>query len=114
MSIFHKLFGDSSKIPPASKSGQWDAMLAKCDLLMARDEIMDWHKMMNEQAEKKGETCYFKNEYVAAWEPFRNRPTIDTARMLLNVAPWLLQYFEICSPDSSVYSTKRWLKERGL
>lgn len=114
MSIFQKLFGDSSKKTHGTKAGQWDAVLDKCDLLMARDEIADWHKMLNSQAEKKGEACYFKKEYAAAWASFRDRPTIDTARMLLDVAPPLLKYFEMCSPGSSFYSTNHFLKERGL
>jgi len=72
------------------------------------------HRMLNAQGEKEGGAYCFKNEYVAAWEAFRDRPTIDAARMLLDVAPQLLQYFEMCSPGSSFYSTSRLLKERGL
>ena len=112
MSIFQKLFGGSSK--KSSGSSQWHSVLAKADLALARDEIASMHSMVNAQAEKEGGAYYFKNEYVAAWEAFRDSPTIDTARVLLNVAPSLSQYFEMCSRGSSFYSTSRLLKERGL
>jgi len=99
---------------PRAKAGQWDALLSKCDLLMARDEIADMHRKLNAQAEREGGEYIFKNDYVAAWEAFRDNPNIGTARELLDVAPLLLQYFEMCSPGSSFYSTSRYLKERGL
>ena len=111
MSIFQKLFRGPSKKP--SGSGRWDSLLARADLLMARDEIASMHRMLNAQAEKEDGAYYFKNEYVAAWETFRDRLTINTARVLLDVAPQLSQYFEMCSPGSSFYSTSRLLKERG-
>lgn len=110
--MFKKFFGGSPK--KCSGSSQWDSVLAKADLAMARDEIASMHSMVNAQAEKEGRAYYFKNEYVAAWEAFRDRPTIDTARVLLDVAPPLSQYFEMCSPGSSFYSTSRLLKKRGL
>ena len=106
MSIFQKLFG--------GKAGKWDAVLGKCDLIMARDEIADMHRMPNKQGQKEGGAYYFKSDYVAAWQMFRDNPTIDTARALLDVAPPLLQYFEMCSPGSSFYSTSRYLREQGL
>jgi len=112
MNVFHKLFGDPSKKGRETKS--WDAVLSKCDLLMARDEIAEMHKMLNAQGEREGGGYYFKEEYVAAWEALRDNPNIDTARALLNVAPELLQYFEMCSPGSSFYSTSRHLKENRL
>jgi hypothetical protein len=114
MGIFQKLFGDSSKIAPGTKAGQWDAVLEKSDLLMTRDEIAGMHRMWNTQGEKEGGAFHFKKEYVAAWGAFRDRPTVDTARMLLDVAPQLLQCFEMCSHGSSFHSTSSFLKERGL
>jgi hypothetical protein len=89
-------------------------VLNKSDLLMARDEIADMHRMLNEQAAKEGGEYIFKVEYVSAWQTFRDSPSIDTARRLLDVAPHLLEYFEMCSPGHSFYSTSRYLKERGL
>jgi hypothetical protein len=114
MGILRKLFGDSSKKGPGSKVGQRDAILGRCDLLMARDEIADMHRILNAQGEMEGGAYYFKIEYVAAWEAFRDKPTVDTARVLLDVAPYLLRYFEMCSPGSNFYSTSRLLRERGL
>ena len=52
MSIFQKLFGGSSK--KSSGSSQWDSVLAKADLALARDEIASMHSMVNAQAEKEG------------------------------------------------------------
>jgi hypothetical protein len=72
-------------------------LLAKCDLLMARDEIADMHRMQNAQGENEGGAYYFKVEYVAAWEAFRDSPTIDTARLLLDVAP-LYNIILRCAP----------------
>ena len=103
MSIFQKLFGS-----------QPDAVLKKSDLVMARDEIADMHKKLNEQAAKEGGEYIFKVEYVSAWQTFRDAPSIDTAHHLLDVAPHLLEYFEMCSPGHSFYSTSRYLKERGI
>ena len=111
MSIFQRLFGSASTKAAGSKLGQWDAVLTKCDLLMARDEIADMHRMLNAQGENEGGSYYFKNEYAAAWEAFRDSPNVDTARVLLAVAPPLLQYFEMCSPGTTFYSANR-LAER--
>lgn len=55
MSIFQKLFGR-----------QTDAVLKKSDLVMARDEIADMHKKLNEQAAKERGEHIFKVEYVSA------------------------------------------------
>lgn len=112
MNVFRELFGNPSKKESETKS--WNAVLSKCDLSMARDEIAEMHKTLNAQGEKEGGGYYFKKEYVAAWEALRDNPNIDTARALLNVAPELLQYFEMCSPGSSFYSASRHLKENGL
>jgi hypothetical protein len=95
MSIFQKLFGGSSK--QSSGSGQWDAVLAKTDLLMARDEIASMHRMLNAQGEKEGGAYYFKNDYVAAWEAFRDAPTVNTARALLDVAPLATVFRDVLS-----------------
>ena len=89
-------------------------MLNKCDLFMARNEIADMHKMLNAQAAKEGGEYIFKIEYVTAWQAFRDSPSISTARKLLGIAPHLLEYFEMCSPGNSFYSTAHYLKERGL
>ena len=99
-----KLFGSQKQ----------NAILAKSDLLMARDEIADMHMMLNEQAAKEGGEYIFKTEYIAAWQSFRDNPNIGTARTLLKEAPHLLEYFNMCSPDHNFYSTSRYLKERGL
>lgn len=81
---------------------------------MVRDEILNLHKMMNAEAAKNGEKAVFKSEYVAAWQAFRDGPSIGTARALLSYAPQLLDYFEMCSPGHEFYERARFLKERGL
>jgi hypothetical protein len=110
MNIFQRLFGHSARAP----SAEWDVVLSTCDLSLARDEIADMHRITNAQAERQGGANYFKKEYVAAWEAFRDDPNIENARTLLNAAPPLLKYFEMCSPGHSFYSTDRYLRERGL
>jgi hypothetical protein len=47
-----------------------DAVLSKCDLSMARDEIIDFHKIINQQGEAEAGAYYFRKEYVKAWEAF--------------------------------------------
>ena len=80
MNIFQKLFRGG----PKNAAERWDVVLLKCDLLMARDKIANMHEMANSQAEKEHGEYYFAKEYVAAWEAFRENPTIDTARTLLD------------------------------
>lgn len=103
MSIFQKLFGKPKADP--------NAVLARCDLLMARDEIIDFHKIINAQGEAESGAYYFRNEYVAAWETFRDKPTVENARALLEVAPPLLRYFEDCVPGTSFYQSNAFLKK---
>lgn len=105
MPWYHKIFGGKSK---------YDAVLNQCDLAMARDEIIDFHKIVNAQGEAEGGAYVFPQNYVAAWEHFRDSPTVDNARMLLEAAPSLLRYFEACSPGSSFYFTKTYVKDHGL
>jgi hypothetical protein len=99
---------------PGSKDERRAGVLAKSDLLMARDEILDMHRMANKEAAREGGEYVYKVEYVAAWQAFRNNPTVDTARAFLEIAPSMIEYFEMCSPGHSFYSTNRYLKERGL
>jgi hypothetical protein len=94
--------------------GQWDAVLGKCDLLMARDGIAEMHRTLNAEAERKGGHYMFQQDYVTVWEAFRDKPSIETARALLRVAPSLLQPFQSCSIGGGLYSTNRPLKRRGL
>jgi hypothetical protein len=110
MGILNKLFRGASN----AGATQWDAILAECDLLMARDEILDMHRILREQAEREGGENFFKKEYVAAWELFRDNPNVDTARAFLSVAPMLRDYFEGCRPGGNFYLTNRYMKERGL
>jgi hypothetical protein len=98
---------------PRPDARQWDAVLNNCDLLMARQEIAQMHRNLNAEAQRKGGHYMFPQEYVAAWEAFREEPSIHTARVLLQVAPPLLQYFQACSPGSELYSTNRLLERRG-
>jgi len=91
-----------------------DAILSKSDLPMVRDEILNLHRMFNEQAAKDGGKMAFKTEYVDAWYAFRDGPTVNTARALLDNAPQLLEYFEMCCPGHDFYQRARFLKDRGV
>lgn len=106
--LFCHLFKQAQKEQPrtaGTRAGQWDAMLSNCDLLKARDWIADMHGMENAEAEKRGGSYYYKNEYIAAWEAFRDNPTVVTARTLLEVAPPLLRYFEYWAEDEWTRAT---------
>jgi hypothetical protein len=105
MNFLHKVFGGKAK---------HDAVLNKCDLTMARDEIIDFHKIVNAQGEAEGGSYVFPKAYIVAWEDFRDNPNIDSAQTLLEVAPTLLRYFEDCSPGGDLYATNTYLKEHGL
>ena len=91
-----------------------DAVLKKCDLVMVRDEIADMHRMFNAQAEKEGGKYIFPAVYAIAWQAFRDNPSIGAAAALLENAPQLLEYFEMCCPGHSFYVTARLLKDQGL
>ncbi len=80
---------------------------------MARNEILDMYKIINERGERDGGAYVFKVEHVTAWEIFRDNPTIDTARALLDVAPMLRDYFEGCCPGGNIYITNRLLNDPG-
>jgi hypothetical protein len=90
------------------------AVLNKCDLSMARDEIANMHKLLNAKADREGIGYYFSPEYVAAWEAFRDHPSMDNAAKFLEVVPGALQYFETCCPGTMIYEANKSLKERGL
>jgi len=88
--------------------------IAKSNLAMVRDEIINLHQMMNAEAAKNGETAAFRTEYVSAWYAFRDEPTIATAQALLALAPQLSEYFEMCSPGHEFYERAQLLKSHGL
>jgi hypothetical protein len=90
-----------------------DALLSKSDLVMARDEIADMHRMLNTMASKEGGQYIFKTEYVEAWNAFRDDPRFENAKALLEIAPHLLEYFEMCSPGTKFYSTAKLLKKKN-
>ena len=102
MGIFQKLFG--SKV-------NYDVVLCRCDLSMARDEIIDFHEIVNAKREAEGGAFVFTKEYVAAWQTFRDHPNINNAQTLLEVAPILLQYFEQCAPGGGLYATNAYRKK---
>jgi hypothetical protein len=93
---------------------QRDAVLARSDLPMVRDEIVNLHRMFKDQAAKDGSTVAFKTEYVNAWYAFRDGPTVSTARVLLDNAPQLLEYFEMCCPGHDFYERTQFLRDRGV
>jgi hypothetical protein len=65
-----------------------EAVIAKCDLIMARNEIVDMHSKLNQMAAQQGGAYYYPNEYIAAWCAFRDHPSAETARV----------FFENCAP----------------
>ena len=91
------------------KAGRWDDAINGCDFLMARDEIATLHRRLNEEAKQKSGEYLFTKEYVLVWDAFCNDPRIETARVLLNVAPSLLHHFQNCCPGGVLYATKHGL-----
>jgi hypothetical protein len=94
-----------------TKDEHREAVLAKSDLAMVRDEIISLHQMFKAVAAKTGEEAIFKTEYVDAWYAFRDGPTIATAQALLAVATHLSEYFAMCSPGHDFYERARFLKD---
>lgn len=68
---------------------QRNAVLARSDLPMVREEILNLHRMFQDQAAKDGGKMIFKTEYVNAWHAFRDGPSVGTAQVLLDHAPQL-------------------------
>jgi hypothetical protein len=88
------------------------AILRKCDLSMARDEIAHMHKLVSDEAESKGLGYYVSPEYMTAWEAFRDHPSMDNAAKFLELSPTTLRYFEVCCPGTMIYEgnmiKRRW------
>ncbi len=69
-------------------------------------------KMTEQEAAAKGETAYYKPEFLGVLYPFIENPSVATAVPLLQVAPFLRSYFEKCSPGGRFYEMRRLLGER--
>lgn len=90
----------------------WSDVLRDCDLIMTAAEVKDGLKMMQEEGAVKGETPYYKQEFLEVLYPFMENPSVATAVPLLEAAPFLRAYFEKCSPGGEFYETRRLLGER--
>jgi len=90
----------------------WSDIPKGCDLLMTAAEITDMLKMTEREAAEKGETAYYKPDFLKALSPFLENPSLATAAPLLQVAPFLRSYFENCSPGGEFYEMRRLLGER--
>jgi hypothetical protein len=89
--------------------GDWNGVLKTCDFAMTADELRHMLKMTQEGAAAKGEEAYFKSEFLEVLYPFMENPSASTEIRLLEIAPFLLSYFERCSPGGDFYETKRFL-----
>lgn len=88
----------------------WLDVLAKCDLLMARDEIIEFHQAIEREAEQKGTRAYVTHEYARAWGKFCEAPTMENAIAFLVVAPALAPHFEACSPGGKFFEIDKVLR----
>ena len=68
--------------------------------------------MTEREAAEKGETAYYKPEFLKVLYPFLENPSVATAMPLLKVAPFLRSYFEECSPGGEFYEMRRLLGGR--
>lgn len=64
--------------------------------------------------DKDGVKVVFKTQYVNAWYAFHDDPSVNTARVLLDNAPHLLEYFEMCSAGNDFYEPTRFLKDQDV
>lgn len=88
----------------------WTDALSKCDLVMARQEIIEFHQTIEREAERKGTRAYVTHEYARAWGTFCDAPTIENATAFLVVAPGLAPYFEACSPGGQFFEIDKVLR----
>jgi hypothetical protein len=88
----------------------WTDALSKCDLLMARQEIIEFHETIEREADQKGARAYVTQEYASAWGKFYDAPTIENALAFLVVAPALASHFEACSPGGQFFEIDRVLR----
>jgi hypothetical protein len=96
----------------SAQGRDWSDVLKDCDLVMTAAEIRDMLKMTEQEADAKGETAYYKPEFLEVLYPFIENPSAATAIPLLHVAPFLCSYFEKCSPGGDFYEMRRLLGER--
>lgn len=88
----------------------WTDVLSKCDLLMARQEMIEFHQRIEREAEQRGGRAYVTREYARAWGKFCDAPTIENATAFLVVAPGLAPYFEACSPGGQFFEIDKVLR----
>ena len=91
-----------------------EAVLRVADLDQAREQITFMHQMLNDEAKKEGSVAIFPQAYAQSWQAFRDKPTIETARAFLIVAPQLLQAFEEACPGHQLHDTRKFLKDQGV
>ena len=88
----------------------WTDILSKCNLLLARQEIIEFHETIEREAKREGVNAYVKHEYARAWGKFCEWPTVENATAFLDVAPALAPYFEACSPGGQTFEIDKVLR----
>jgi hypothetical protein len=94
--------------------GQNHAVLNRCDLSMARDEIADIFKLLKAEADREGGVYIIPQNHADAWMVFRDHPSMDNAVKLLKVIPALLPYFEACCPGTTIYEGNMMKRRHGI
>ena len=86
----------------------------RCDFNLARDEIADFFKIADAEAQRQGQGgVAYKKEFVSGWHAFSANPCADTARAWLCAAPdyknMIYSYFIECCPGGkfAFYSSKK-------
>jgi len=77
---------------------------ARCNFVLARDEIARFFSIANQEATRDGGESLFQAEIAEAWIQFRENPCGATANKLVAVAPMFHEYFEACSPGGRFYA----------
>jgi hypothetical protein len=84
--------------------------LETCDFALARDEIADFFKLANAEANREGGEAIWKTEFVRGWEGFSTTPNSETARAWLGMAPeyatMIMTYLADCCPGGGAATFK--------
>jgi hypothetical protein len=70
-----------------------DDILNKCDFVVAREMIAEFHLNLNAKGRGEGGQYYFPNGYIEALEAFCERPNRETSRKLIASGAANLQVF---------------------
>ncbi len=63
------------------------AILECCDFNLAKEVLAETIRLANREAAEQGAEAFFKQEYIAGWKRFSEKPCLETALAWLDEAP---------------------------